>query len=157
MLKLIKTMDFKTICFCLFFILFSLIITLLSDLIFGSISTSFVKVLGKTLMLCLAAIALDLVWGYCGILSLGHFAFFALGGYLIGMWLMYERTKEIIIQAFAEQLLPPTPSEIKEAIGIQIFGVVGGSEIPSIWIFADYLFIHLFLIIFIPGLLALIF
>ena len=55
-------------------------------------------------MLCLAAIALDLVWGYCGILSLGHFAFFALGGYLIGMWLMYERTKEIIIQAFAEQL-----------------------------------------------------
>ena len=70
---------------------------------------------------------------------------------------MYERTKEIIIQAFAEQLLPPTPSEIKEAIGIQIFGVVGGSEIPSIWIFADYLFIHLFLIIFIPGLLALIF
>ena len=108
-------------------------------------------------MLCLAAIALDLVWGYCGILSLGHFAFFALGGYLIGMWLMYERTKEIIIQAFAEQLLPPTPSEIKEAIGIQIFGVVGGSEIPSIWIFADYLFIHLFLIIFIPGLLALIF
>ena len=99
-------------------------------------------------MLCLAAIALDLVWGYCGILSLGHFAFFALGGYLIGMWLMYERTKEIIIQAFAEQLLPPTPSEIKEAIGIQIFGVVGGSEIPSIWIFADYLFIHLFLIIF---------
>ena len=157
MLKLIKTMDFKTICFCLFFILFSLIITLLSDLIFGSISTSFVKVLGKTLMLCLAAIALDLVWGYCGILSLGHFAFFALGGYLIGMWLMYERTKEIIIQAFADQLLPPTPSEIKEAIGIQIFGVVGGSEIPSIWIFADYLFIHLFLIIFIPGLLALIF
>ena len=46
----------------------------------GVISTSFVKTLGKTLCLCMAAIAMDLVWGFCGILSLGHFAFFALGG-----------------------------------------------------------------------------
>jgi ABC-type branched-subunit amino acid transport system permease subunit len=52
--------------------------------------SSFTKVLGKTLCLCLAALAMDLVWGYCGILSLGHFAFFGLGGYMIGMWLMYE-------------------------------------------------------------------
>ena len=41
----------------------------------GLISTSFVKTLGKTLCLCIIAIAMDLVWGYCGILSLGHFAF----------------------------------------------------------------------------------
>ena len=46
----------------------------------GLISTSFVKTLGKTLCLCLAALAMDLVWGYAGILSLGHMAFFALGG-----------------------------------------------------------------------------
>ena len=51
----------------------------------GLISTSFVKTLGKTLCLCMIAIAMDLVWGFCGILSLGHFAFFALGGYMIGM------------------------------------------------------------------------
>ena len=48
----------------------------------GLISTSFVKTLGKTLCLCMIAIAMDLVWGFCGILSLGHFAFFALGGYM---------------------------------------------------------------------------
>ena len=140
-----------------FFFIFSLFVTIASELAMGLLSTSFVKVLGKTLMLCLAAIALDLVWGYCGILSLGHMAFFALGGYLIGMWLMYERTKEIVISAASEQLIPLTPEEIKEAIGNQIFGVVGGSDIPIIWIFADSLLIHLLLIVVIPGLLALVF
>ena len=143
--------------FVIFFFLFSLFVTIASELAMGLLSTSFVKVLGKTLMLCLAAIALDLVWGYCGILSLGHMAFFALGGYLIGMWLMYERTKEIVINAASEQLIPLTPEETKEAIGNQIFGVVGGSDIPIIWIFADSLIIHLLLIVIIPGLLALVF
>jgi urea transport system permease protein len=57
--------------------------------------------LGKTLCLCLIAIAMDLVWGYCGILSLGHFAFFGLGGYMIGMWLMYARTEDIVIASLA--------------------------------------------------------
>ena len=38
----------------------------------------------------LLALALDLVWGYCGILSLGHGAFFALGGYAMGMYLMRQ-------------------------------------------------------------------
>ena len=143
--------------FVMFFLVFTLFVTIASELGMGLLSTSFVKVLGKTLMLCLAAIALDLVWGYCGILSLGHMAFFALGGYLIGMWLMYERTKEIVISAASEQLIPFTPEEIKEAIGNQIFGVVGGSDIPIIWIFADSLLIHLLLIVIIPGLLALVF
>ena len=46
----------------------------------GVISTSFVKTLGKTLCLCLVAVAMDVVWGYCGILSLGHMAFFGIGG-----------------------------------------------------------------------------
>ena len=143
--------------FVMFFLVFTLFVTIASELGMGLLSTSFVKVLGKTLMLCLAAIALDLVWGYCGILSLGHMAFFALGGYLIGMWLMYERTKEIVISAASEQLIPLTPEEIKEAIGNQIFGVVGGSDIPIIWIFADSSLIHLLLIVVIPGLLALVF
>ncbi|MEP5196975.1 MAG: urea ABC transporter permease subunit UrtC, partial [Roseobacter sp.] len=62
----------------------------------GVISTSFVKTLGKTLCLCLVALAMDLVWGYCGILSLGHMAFFGIGGYAIGMWLMYARTEIIV-------------------------------------------------------------
>ena len=49
-----------------------------------------VSLLGKYLCYALLAIALDLVWGYCGILSLGHGAFFALGGYAMGMHLMRE-------------------------------------------------------------------
>ena len=59
----------------------------------GLLSTSFVKTLGKTLCLCLVALAMDLIWGYAGILSLGHMAFFALGGYMVGMWLMFARTR----------------------------------------------------------------
>jgi len=124
----------------LFFLLalagFTLVITVLSEAYGnGFISTSFVKTLGKTLCLCLVAVAMDLVWGYTGILSLGHFAFFGIGGYMIGMWLMYERTRD----------------------GNQIFGVVGSSEFPPIWAFADSLTIQLFLVVFVPALLAFVF
>ena len=123
----------------------------------GFISTSFIKTLGKTLCLCLIAIGMDLVWGYCGILSLGHFAFFGLGGYMIGMWLMYERTKDIVLASMASRPMPPTPEELQDAIGTQIFGVVGGSDIPAIWYFADSLAMQLLLVVLVPGLLALIF
>ena len=136
----------------------TLVATLLSEAFgLGLLSTSFIKLLGKTLCLCLIAIAMDLVWGYCGILSLGHFAFFGLGGYMIGMWLMYERTKDIVINSLSGQALPPTPEQIQDAIGTQIFGVVGGSEIPAIWVFADSLGAQIALIILVPGLLAVVF
>ena len=138
--------------------IFTLGVTLMSEAMgTGALSTSFIKTLGKTLCLCLVAIAMDLVWGYCGILSLGHFAFFGLGGYMIGMWLMYERTKDIVIGSMANAVLPPTPEEIRSGIGTQIFGVVGGSDIPPIWYFADSLAAQLCLIVLVPGLLALVF
>ncbi len=54
------------------------------------VSTYMLTLLGKYLSYALLAIALDLVWGYCGILSLGHAAFFALGGYAMGMYLMRQ-------------------------------------------------------------------
>jgi len=123
----------------------------------GLISTSFVKTLGKTLCLCMIAIAMDLVWGFCGILSLGHFAFFALGGYMIGMWIMFARTKMIVIEAARNNILPPTPLEIEDAVGTQIFGVVGGAEIPLIWAFADLFWVQLAFVVLVPGLLALVF
>ncbi len=138
--------------------LFTLVVTVLAE---GSgsgfISTSFVKTLGKTLCLCLIALAMDLVWGYAGVLSLGHFAFFALGGYMIGMWLMYARTETIVIQSLAGAELPPTPEEIAAGIGNQIFGVVGGSEIPAIWAFAGSLPAQLALVVLVPGVLAALF
>ena len=137
---------------------FTFAVTLMSEVTgVAMISTSFVKTLGKTLCLCLVAIAMDVVWGYCGILSLGHFAFFGIGGYAIGMWLMYARTEGIVMESLAGQPLPPTPAEISDAIGNQIFGVVGSSEFPMIWAFADSLFLQLAMVVLLPGLLALVF
>ena len=49
-----------------------------------------IGLIGKYLCYALLAISVDLVWGYAGILSLGHGAFFALGGYAMGMHLMRE-------------------------------------------------------------------
>lgn len=142
--------------FLLVLSIFTLGVTVLSEVTgVALISTSFVKTLGKTLCLCLVAVAMDVVWGYCGILSLGHFAFFGLGGYAIGMWLMYARTEAIVIESLASQPLPPAPEEITSAISNQIFGVVGSSEFPFIWAFADSLFLQLVFVVLTPGLLAL--
>ena len=153
-----KSLKKHSLIFLITIFLFTLLVTFLSEP-FGInfISTSFVKVLGKTLCLCIAAIAMDVVWGYCGILSLGHFAFFGLGGYMIGMWLMYERTSIIVLNSLDDSQLPFTETELQEAIGNQIFGVVGGTEIPLIWTFADNLYFQLIFVILIPGLLAFIF
>src|SRR6056297_854249 len=138
--------------------LFTALVSVMSDATgAGLISTSFVKTLGKTLCLCLVAIAMDVVWGYCGILSLGHFAFFGIGGYAIGMWLMYARTEIIVAESLRAAAIPPTEQEIVDAIGTQIFGVVGSSEFPWLWAFADSLFLQLVMVVAAPGLLALVF
>lgn len=57
---------------------------------FFHVPTYVVTLLGKYLCFAMLALALDLIWGYCGILSLGHGAFFALGGYAMGMYLMRQ-------------------------------------------------------------------
>ena len=54
------------------------------------LSSYFVALFGKYFCYALLALAIDLIWGYCGILSLGHGAFFALGGYAMGMYLMRQ-------------------------------------------------------------------
>lgn len=138
--------------------LFTLGVTILSEGFgLGLISTNLVKILGMTLCLCLIAIAMDVVWGYCGILSLGHFAFFGLGGYMIGMWLMYARTEIVIRESLGRGTIPPTELEVSEGVAAQIFGVVGSSELPAIWMFAHSLPAQLALVVLVPGLLALVF
>ena len=145
----------------IFVLILSLFTVLVSVLSAGAgsdvIATSFIKTLGKTLCLALVAIAMDLIWGYAGILSLGHFAFFALGGYMIGMWLMYERTKDIVTQSLNQATIPPTDQEIIDGIGTQIFGVVGSNEFPVIWMFADSLIAQALLVILVPAALAYLF
>ncbi|MDR3699670.1 MAG: urea ABC transporter permease subunit UrtC [Candidatus Sulfopaludibacter sp.] len=54
------------------------------------LSTYGITLIGKYLCFGMLALSLDLIWGYCGILSLGHAAFFSLGGYAMGMYLMRQ-------------------------------------------------------------------
>jgi urea transport system permease protein len=56
----------------------------------GYVSTFWITLLGKIMCYAIVAIAMDLIWGYAGILSLGHGLFFALGGYAFGMYLMRQ-------------------------------------------------------------------
>ncbi|MDG1770151.1 MAG: urea ABC transporter permease subunit UrtC [Yoonia sp.] len=138
--------------------LFTVIVSICSEAAGTAlISTSFLKTLGKTLCLCLVAVAMDVVWGYCGILSLGHFAFFGIGGYAIVMWFMYDRTKDIVVASLENNILHATTDEITDAIGAQIFGVVGSSDFPLIWAFSHSLTLQLLAVILVPGLLALVF
>jgi len=144
--------------FLLALAVFTVVVTILSEATGSAvISTSFLKTLGKTLCLCLVAIAMDVVWGYCGILSLGHFAFFGIGGYAIGMWLMYARTEDIVVESLSGAVIPPTPDEITQAVGTQIFGVVGSSDFPAIWAVSHSLTLQLLAVVLVPGLLALVF
>lgn len=137
---------------------FTLAVTLLSQAYgTGAVPTSMVKVLGKTLCLALAAVAMDLVWGYLGILSLGQMAFFALGGYMIGQWLMYARTEGIVLAQLQQSPIPPTPAEVQAAVTNQIFGVVGSADLPWAWWLAHSLTAQLILVVAVPGLLALVF
>ncbi len=78
---------------------------------FFHISTYTLTLVGKYLCLALLALSVDLIWGYCGILSLGHGAFFGLGGYAMGMYLMRQ-------------------------IGDR--GVYGNAELPDFMVFLDW-------------------
>ena len=97
-----------------------------------------VSLLGKFLCFALAALALDLVWGYAGILSLGHGLFFALGGYAHGMYLMRAST--------------PTPQALPE---FMVF--LSWKEIPWFWSFTEYAPYAWLLALVAPGLLAFVF
>ncbi|NOY73567.1 MAG: urea ABC transporter permease subunit UrtC [Gammaproteobacteria bacterium] len=104
--------------------------------------TYIVVLLGKYLCFALLALALDLVWGYCGILSLGHAAFFALGGYAMGMYLMRQ-------------------------VGDR--GVYGNPELPDFMVFLDWqalpwywfgfdqFWFAMLMVVVVPGLLAYVF
>ena len=84
----------------------------------GALPDTMVQLFGKILCFALLAVAMDLVWGFCGILSLGHGAFFALGGYAIGMNLIYATADDKLAQitdAVARD----------EAVKQSIFSVVG--------------------------------
>ena len=101
-----------------------------------------VALLGKYLCYALLAVALDLVWGYCGILSLGHGAFFALGGYAFGMHLMREIGPRGV---YANPILPD----------FMVF--LNWKELPWYWYGFDIFPFALLMVLVAPGLLAFVF
>jgi len=106
------------------------------------ISTFTVTLLGKFLCYALLALSVDLIWGYCGILSLGHGAFFALGGYAMGMYLMRQIGPR---GQYGDPLLPD----------FMVF--LNWNELPWYWLGFDMFWFALLMIIVVPGLLAFVF
>lgn len=115
----------------------------------GPLQDTMVQLFGKILCFALLAVAMDLVWGYCGILSLGHGAFFALGGYAIGMNLIYATADEKLTQI-------TDPIARDEAVKQSIFSVVGQGEDPWpwFWLLADQFWFQALMVLIVPGLLA---
>ncbi|WP_407951315.1 MULTISPECIES: urea ABC transporter permease subunit UrtC [Pararhizobium] len=101
-----------------------------------------VPLLGKYLCYALLALALDLVWGYCGILSLGHGAFFALGGYAMGMYLMRQIGDRGV---YANPLLPD----------FMVF--LNWQELPWYWYGFNHFAFAALMVLLVPGLLAFVF
>jgi urea transport system permease protein len=106
------------------------------------VSTYTITLLGKYLCFALLAIALDLVWGYCGILSLGHGAFFALGGYAMGMYLMRQIGARGV---YGDPVLPD----------FMVF--LDWSELPWYWYGFDQFWFAMLMVALVPGVLAYVF
>ncbi len=106
------------------------------------VPTSTMSLWGKYLCYALLALSLDLVWGYCGILSLGHGAFFALGGYAMGMYLMRQIGSRGV---YGNPVLPD----------FMVF--LNWQELPWYWYgFSSFPFAML-MVLLVPGLLAFVF
>src|SRR5262249_5557985 len=101
-----------------------------------------VGVRGEDLCYALLALSLDLVWGYCGILSLGHGAFFALGGYAMGMYLMRQIGTRGV---YADPILPD----------FMVF--LNWKELPFFWWGFNWFAYAALMIVLVPGLLAFVF
>ena len=100
-----------------------------------------VALVGKIMCYAIAALAMDLIWGYTGILSLGHGLFFALGGYMMGMYLM----RQIGLEGNYKSELPD----------FMVF--LDWKELPWHWTFSDSFVIQMILVVAVPGLLAFVF
>jgi urea transport system permease protein len=106
------------------------------------IGTGTVVLIGKYLCYAILAVAIDLVWGYCGILSLGHGAFFALGGYAMGMYLMRQIGTRGV---YADPILPD----------FMVF--LNWKELPIAWWGFQHFPYAMLMVVLVPGILAFLF
>ncbi len=105
------------------------------------LSGFYVSLLGKILCYAICALAIDLIWGYTGILSLGHGLFFALGGYGMGMYLM----RQIGTDGQYKSEMPD----------FMVF--LNWKEFPWHWAWSDSFIGQMILVVLVPGLLAFVF
>lgn len=118
-------------------------LTVLVPLAQGQVMPAYVMpLIGKYLCYALLAVSLDLIWGYAGILSLGQAAFFALGGYVMGMHLMRQIGDRGM---YANADLPD----------FMVF--LNWDRLPWFWQASDSFALTVILILAVPGLLALVF
>jgi urea transport system permease protein len=101
-----------------------------------------ISLVGKYLCFAILALAIDLVWGFAGILTLGHAAFFALGGYAMGMYLMREIGTRGV---YGNPILPD----------FMVF--LGWHELPWYWQGMDHFAVAMIMVMLVPGILALVF
>ena len=106
------------------------------------VPTYMVSLAGKYLSYSMLAVAVDLVWGFAGILSLGHAAFFALGGYAMGMYLMRQIGTRGV---YGNAILPD----------FMVF--LNYKELPWYWHGFDNGLFAILMLLLVPGLLALLF
>ena len=106
------------------------------------ISTYLVALFGKYICYALLALSIDLIWGYAGILSLGHGAFFALGGYAMGMYLMRQIGTRGV---YANPILPD----------FMVF--LNWHELPWFWYGFNHFIYAALMVLLVPGVLAFVF
>jgi urea transport system permease protein len=104
--------------------------------------TYLVALFGKYACYALLALSIDLIWGYCGILSLGHGAFFALGGYAMGMYLMRQIGTRGV---YANPILPD----------FMVF--LNWKALPVYWYGFQYFPYAVLMVVLVPGVLAFVF
>src|SRR6201747_2925860 len=103
------------------------------------VPTYLMALFGKYLCYAILALSIDLIWGYCGILSLGHGAFFALGGYAMGMYLMRQIGSRGV---YGNPILPD----------FMVF--LNYPKLPWYWYGFDMFWFAALMVLLVPGLLA---
>lgn len=103
------------------------------------VPTYLIALFGKYICYAILALSIDLIWGYCGILSLGHGAFFALGGYAMGMYLMRQIGSRGV---YGNPILPD----------FMVF--LNYKELPWYWYGFDMFWFAMAMVLIVPGLLA---
>jgi urea transport system permease protein len=143
---LTRALDRATIIVVALLAAFAILVPLLNLAVPASspfhVSSYFVALFGKYICYAILALSIDLIWGYCGILSLGHGAFFALGGYAMGMYLMRQIGTRGV---YANPILPD----------FMVF--LNWPELPVYWYGFQHFPYALLMIVLVPGLLAFVF